>query len=365
MKLEHFEFFAYRLGYARRVNWFNSSEDAADYLALRLVGEDGSVGFAEAPLKPTWTGMSPRAHRALVEDLLLPALAEVDLTDEAAVSAALAVYPVPPEARMLVANACAVLAASASGTPLWQRFGDRPDAALSWCVTRQSPADMAAEAADMVARHGFETLKIKGGQGQATDREILRAIRAAVGPSVALTVDANCAYRPEDTPDYLRMLADETVVVAEDPCLLRPGADFAALTNKSPLPLLVDMPCKSLADARLFLEAGAQAISVKPGRVGLPEAALMATAARRAGADFCSGLYAESALGALISLAFSAGAADALLPAEQSFHLFMQNTLVDIPPIVGGMITLPDTPDLAACVDWDGLRRHAERHPAG
>ena len=42
---------------------------------LSIVGSDGAVGVAEAPLKPTWSGVSPRSIAAVLEDLLLPASA--------------------------------------------------------------------------------------------------------------------------------------------------------------------------------------------------------------------------------------------------------------------------------------------------
>ena len=44
-----------RLPYSRPVKWFNSIEDGAVLALLRLVGDDGAVGVAEAPLRPTWS----------------------------------------------------------------------------------------------------------------------------------------------------------------------------------------------------------------------------------------------------------------------------------------------------------------------
>ena len=153
-------------------------------MAEKLFGTDGVRGranswpmTAEVALKPTWAGLSPRAFAALIEDLLLPALAGTDLADADAVRGALAPYPGNPVAKALVGNACATLAAAAADQPLWQRLGGTEEIETSWCVTRQSPEDMAAEAEAMVVAHGFATLKVKGGQGFDTDRAVLRAIR--------------------------------------------------------------------------------------------------------------------------------------------------------------------------------------------
>lgn len=352
MKLERFELRSYSLVYSRPVHWFNSSEDRAQFVALRVFSE-GATGVAEVPFKPTWTGLSVRSTVALVSDLYLPALHETDLTDFAAVQAALAVFPGNQTAKMLVLNACATLRAAATGIPLWQSLGGKDVLDLSWCVTRQQPVAMANEAEAMVARHGFGTLKVKGGQGFDTDRSALRLIRDALGEGVTLTVDANGAYSATETPDYVRMIADEGVVVAEDPCPLAPDDAFTGIVEACALPILVDSPCISVVDARAFLDAGAGYISVKPGRVGIPEAIAVAELARSRGAKLCTGLFAESALGSLLGLQFSAAVSEPFLPAEQSFYLLMSEQILHtLPEIQNGQMQLPSNADLDALADW-------------
>jgi L-alanine-DL-glutamate epimerase-like enolase superfamily enzyme len=352
MKLDGHELRVYRLPYRRAVRWFNSSETEGRFVALRLFAE-GATGVAESTVKPTWTGLSARALAALIGDLYLPALQAVDLSDRVAVRAALAVFPGNPTAKMLVLNACATLLAAAEGVPLWRKLGGTSDLELSWCVTRQAPDAMAAEAGEMVAAHGFRTLKVKGGQGFETDRAALRAIRAAVGPKVAMTVDANGACPAAEAVDYIRLLADEGVTVAEDPCALAPDAAFTALVAASALPILVDSPCSTVADARAFLAAGARALSLKPGRIGIPEAADIAALAASRGAALCTGLFAESALGSLIGLPFSASLREPFLPAEQSFYLLMREQILhETPAIRDGRFRLPESPDLDTLVDW-------------
>lgn len=360
MRLVASSLHGYRLPYRRPVTWFASVERDAVFVALRLVADDGSRGVAEAPVKPTWSGVSPRSLVAAVEDLLLPALEDVDLADAAAVRAALAVFPENHLAKMLVDNACATLRAAAAGVPLWRGLGGTPVVPLSWCVTRQPPDAMAAEAAAAVAGHGFRTLKVKGGQGRETDRAALRAIRRAVGDGVACTVDANGFYPPSEAAGYLRMLADEGAVVAEDPCPLQPGPAVAALVAASPLPILVDAPVLGARDAAAFVAGGARAVSVKPGRVGLGEAQAIMTAARAGGAAVCAGMYAESALGTLVSLQLAAAMAAPLVAAEQSFFLMMDAQVLGVGlAIEDGSARLPDTADIDALVDWKRVAAHA------
>jgi L-alanine-DL-glutamate epimerase-like enolase superfamily enzyme len=360
MRIAEWSLHFYRLPYWRPVQWFNSTEDGAVFALLRIVDSDGAVGVAEAPLKPTWSGVSPRSIAAVLEDLLLPAVQEVDVADQSAVSRALARFPENFLAKMLVDNACWTLRAAAGGEPLWRSLKGHETVEVSWCVTRQPPEAMAREAEHIVDAHGFRALKIKGGQGIDTDIRALRQIRAAVGDAIAFYVDANGAYSRTEAAEYIRAIADEGAKVAEDPCQLHPDQQFVELRALSPIPVLVDSRCASLKDAAQFLERGATALSVKPGRIGITEARRIAELAAQQGANVCSGMYAESALGTLISLQLSGALREPLVPAEQSFYLMMREQVLREPlQITAGRVRLPAGNDIAALVDWDGVEHHA------
>jgi len=354
MNIAGHELHRYRLRYRRPVKWYNSQETEGAFVALRLFGDDGARGVAEAPVKATWCGLTPGALVTLVEELYLPALSGVNVTDLAAVRTKLAIFPDNQIAKMLMINACASLAATHAGTPLHAMRNGTRSVEVSWCVTRQPPDVMAAEATAMVLSHGFSSLKLKGGQGFDCDRQVLREVRRAVGDKVALTVDANGAYRLDEADDYLQLLADEGVILAEDPVQYSPDAEFTALKERSPLPLLVDAPCITAKDAKAFLEAGARTISIKPGRIGYAEADAVHDLARHYGAGVCAGMYAESALGSLLSLSFASALGEPVAPAEQSFYLLMSDQVLGIPlAIESGRIVLPNIADIDALVDWE------------
>ena len=360
MRIAEHSLHFYKLPYHRPVHWFNSAEDEGTFVLLRLAGDNGSAGVSEAPIKPTWSGVSPRSVAAVIEDLLVPALRETDIADQAAVAAILARFPENHLAKMLVDNACCTLRAATEKEPLWRSLGGTQDAEVSWTVTRQPPDLMAKESADVVARHGFRGLKIKGGQGLETDISALRKIRAAVSDTIDFYVDANGAYSREEAPDYVRAIAAEGALVAEDPCVLHPDDLFTRFQAESPIPILVDSPCASVRDAAAFLERGAKALSVKPGRIGITECGKVTALARARGANVCSGMYAESALGTLISLQLSAALKEPLVTAEQSFFLIMRDHVVrDDVTVSGGRVKLPATADYAGLVDWDKVKRYA------
>jgi L-alanine-DL-glutamate epimerase-like enolase superfamily enzyme len=351
MKLARWSLYFYRLPYAREVVWSNAVEDAGLYALLKLESQDGLAGIAEGTLKHTWSGVSPRSLQAALEDVVMPAIAGVDLLDAQAVSRAHARIPENRLAKGLVDNACWTLRAAASGQPLWQLLEGSASREVCWTVTRDTPALMARESAELCARHGFRTLKVKGGQGLKTDLEALEAIRAAVGSTVELYVDANSAYARSEAPEYVRRIAEAGATVAEDPCPLAPDAQFEALQAGSPIPILVDGSCTSVRDAALYQARGARAVSLKPGRIGLSES--LAIKRALGGGHTALGIYAESALGTLVNLQLPSS-----LVAEQSFFLILQQQVVTrIPEIRDGRIILPSTPSLADLVDWKAVDR--------
>jgi L-alanine-DL-glutamate epimerase-like enolase superfamily enzyme len=354
VKLERWSLHFYRLPYAREVVWANAREDSGLF-ALLVIEANGAQGVAEGTLKDTWSGVSPASLKAALEDFLIPRLRGIDLGDEAAVSKAFAGIPDNRLAKGMIESACWTLRAAAAQQPLWKLWNTGRTRDLAWTVTRQAPALMARECAEVCARYGFRVLKVKGGQGVATDLQALKEIRAAVGPAVELYVDANSHYARGEALEYVRALADAGVTVAEDPCALQPDRAFEALQAASPIPILVDRSCASKEDAALYLERGAQALSTKPGRVGLAETRAIAAMAAARGAKTAVGIYAESALGTLVNLQ-----QPGTMAAEQTFYLTMtEQVSTVVPEIRGGRIDLPDDADLAGMVDWDRVRRFA------
>jgi L-alanine-DL-glutamate epimerase-like enolase superfamily enzyme len=212
----------------------------------------------------------------------------------------------------------------------------------------------------MVERHGFRTLKIKGGQGVERDLAGIREIVRAVGDGVRFYVDANGAYPMHDALDYVRAIADAGAFMLEDPCPLAPDSHFRKLQENSPISILVDFGCGCLRDAGLFLEQDARALSVKPGRFGLTHARAMADLAHRHGSDVVVGLMGESALGTLAGLQFAAASASPALPAELTWFLAMDDQVVrEVPKIVDGMMEMRGSAGLASQIAWEDLEKRS------
>jgi len=359
MKLESWSLDFYRLPYRREVVWAYAAESSSDYALLKLVADDGTVGIAEGVVKPTRTGYSPRSLEVTLEDVIFPRLRGVELGDAAAVRKSFDWVEGNLGARALVDNACWSMRSAAAKKPLWKQWGGSQEVDVLWIVTRQKPALMAAEAAEMCARHGLRTLKLKGGQGRDTDLKVIAEVRAAVGANVELSMDANRHYPQEGIGAYVRAIADAGVTVVEDPCELRPDSAFEKLQRECAVPLLVDFPCVSRQDAGLFLDRGARSMMVKPGRVGLSEAREIDALCAERGATVSLGMFYESALGAALSMQMAAALKSRpILPHEGSFFL-MLTAQVAKGEVSGGRFRLPDEANLEKLIDWEAVKRFA------
>jgi L-alanine-DL-glutamate epimerase-like enolase superfamily enzyme len=361
-RIARVELFPVRIPYPRPMQWASLAEDAAQFMVLRLTTDDGISGIAEGTVKTTWTGATLRSLAVVFEELFEGPLTGLDVDDEKALRKVW--LPRGHDlAKAMIDVALWDIRAQVAGRPLWRMWNGTRDAAVSWVVTRQKPEAMAAEAADVVTRHGIGTLKVKGGQGVATDMAALTAIRAAVGDGVSIYVDPNKAYSVEETPDYCRRLADFGVVMVEDPCAYEPNEAFSKLQAECVLPLLVDNPCRNFAAAQIFVERGARAINLKLQKArGYSENWRIIRHAAEHGVDCNIGLFGESSLGSLAALQLSSALPDGAfnLPSEVTHFLHLPDEYVIEPlRVKDGCIRLPDAAGMGELVDWDKLARLA------
>jgi len=178
--------------------------------------------------------------------------------------------------------------------------------AVNAMVPRVAP-ELAARMA-VEARCG--TVKVKVGDAEGEAR--VAAVRAAVGPAVRLRLDANGAWDVEDALAALRRLSIHGIELVEDP--VAGLEDLAALRRRSPVPVAAEMSVRTVADAaRLRALDAADAVVLKPQRIGGVAAALAAAAAAGVPAIASSALESSVGLAAVLALA-------AALPESQYAH---------------------------------------------
>jgi O-succinylbenzoate synthase len=192
----------------------------------------------------------------------------------------------------------------------------RDRVAVNAMIPRVAP-DVAAE---LALNSGCGTIKIKVGDGESVDR--VAAVRAACGPAVRLRLDGNGAWDVETALRMLAQLAVYDIELAEDPVATL--EDLAALRGRASMPVAAESCIRTTDDARRLRQLdAADAIVLKPQRIGGVREALRAAEAGGVPVIASSSLETSVGLAAVVALAaslpespFAHGAGTALLLAS-------------------------------------------------
>ena len=98
------------------------------------------------------------------------------------------------------------------------------------------PTHLAQEAVSYVEQ-GFTALKMKVGLGIAEDTANVRAVRAAIGPEIALMMDANHAYARHEALALARAVEDQQIGWFEEPLSPEDYEGYRELRQQSSIPI--------------------------------------------------------------------------------------------------------------------------------
>lgn len=237
-------------------------------LLLRLSTDAGITGLGEASPHPALSNVAQLEKRLAA---LAPRLKGTAVTD-------LEAPDLGGRLRLHPALACALETAAldaqarARGVPLAALL--RPDhrwsVPVNATIAPDSPASAAAQAAAARAA-GFACVKMKVGAAPNPDEERRRvaAARAALGPHIALRLDANGAWELNAAMSIIPRLAEMGLELVEQP--LPPGdpAAMAHLRRSVPVPIAADEDLTDERAALRLLEVGAaDALVLKPMVLG-------------------------------------------------------------------------------------------------
>jgi L-alanine-DL-glutamate epimerase-like enolase superfamily enzyme len=265
---------------------------------------DDDVGVGEAaPLEP-YDGVSIGAVRAAL-DAYAAVLRDAGPRDEhAELLAACAAERDLPQALAAIDLALWDRAGRRTGRPVAQLL-DASAAArvpVNATIGAEDRAGAAAAAAAAVAA-GFRCVKVKVGVGDDAGR--IAAVRAAIGPDVAIRVDANGAWESVDEAvGWLRVLAPAGIEYAEEPCH---GVEpLREVRSAAVVPVAMD---ETAAVAGAAGSGAADAVCLKIARCGGITGVLQdARAARAAG----SAVYVASSFDGPVGVAAGVHVAAAL-----------------------------------------------------
>ncbi len=276
-----------------------------ELLELRLTDADGLVGRGEAAPLERYDGVS-------LEDVRSALVAYRSVLEPAGADSAPAALLEACRARADVPHALAAvdlalwdLAGQRAGRPVSELLCAEPAAAIEVNATITAPDRRgAASAAAAAVRDGYRCVKLK--VGLADDAGRVAAVRAAIGPDVALRLDANGAWTVEEAQRMIAALAPAGLELVEEP--VRGLGATRMLRDLVAVRIAIDETA-SLAGA---LTGGvADAVCLKIARCGGISGLLAAAALVRAsGAE----VYLASTFDGPLGIAAGLHAAAALAP---------------------------------------------------
>jgi L-alanine-DL-glutamate epimerase-like enolase superfamily enzyme len=275
---------------------------AVEHLLVELE-HDGQIGRGE-------TGGFDTGHRAFSTDAiaaeleaLAPQLERLEPQPLQALDPLLA--PLSPPARCGLDLALHDWWGQRLGLPLHRLWGLDPGACVATSVTLGlgEPSAVLARLERWRQQLPSTRIKLKLGSpdGLDHDRALVRAVRSALRPGDELQIDANGGWALEGAQQMIPWLADQGVVLVEQPLPPQrdPEADtagFQALHGLGSLPLVADESCWDLPDL-WRLAPHVDGINIKLVKCGgLSEGLLMARTAGRLGLGVMLGCYSDGGL---------------------------------------------------------------------
>ncbi|MFM0013474.1 mandelate racemase/muconate lactonizing enzyme family protein [Paraburkholderia sediminicola] len=227
------------------------------------------------------------------------------------------------------------------------------------------------EAAGYVAE-GFKAVKLKVGFGVEEDVAVTRAVRAAIGPDIALMVDANHAYDAIAAIRLGRMIEDQDIRWFEEPVPPEDLAGYREVKAALSIPVAGGECEFTRFGFRDVLVSRAMDI-IQPDTCaagGLSECKKIADMAVAFGTRYNphvwgTGIAIAASLQLLAVLPAhtppSLAVAEPMLELDRTEHPIRQALLVEPIEHVGGMVRVPEGPGLGIEVDRAALARFAAR----
>jgi muconate cycloisomerase len=369
MKITHVETYPVRIPLkpARHMITALGRHTESSFLLVRVGTDAGLEGVGEATVMPTWSGETVWGARALVEHVFAPLVIGADPREVGEINRRLdrgSRHNWFTKAALEMA--CWDVHGKAVGRPVYELLGGavRPLAVrCRFSMGAYDPDRARARARELVAE-GFDTIKVKVGGDPGDDVARVRAVREAIGPDRALTIDANCGWDVETAIACVRALDDCRLALNEQPT---PDGDYAGMARvrrETAPPVMADDICFDLAHAReLVRNACCDVISVYPGKNGgLSKARAVAEFAERHGVACSIGSNLEWDVGTA-AMAHLVVATPNLrveeYPGDMLGPEYHEVRVVKDPLVIRGpVVTLTDRPGLGVEVDWQLVREH-------
>jgi L-Ala-D/L-Glu epimerase len=327
-------------------------EHAAN-LMVKITSSDGMCGWGEASPFHSITGETQSIDIAAAGELRSLVMGKDPLEISARLSDLSRFLPHNATIRSAFDMALYDLAARTASMPLFRFLGgELRELETDITLYLGDPDEAAARAAQLV-QDGFKIIKMKVGLDPAQDLEKVRAVRAAVGDTPRIRIDANQAWDRVMAVAMLRALEPYAIELCEQPCAASDHAALKHISTHSPIPIMADESLFSPQDA-LALDRGdvVPYFNIKLSKSGgIHAAQKIAHIAEAGGRLSMAGCMLESRLGVTAAVHFALAHPIIRFYDLDSFHEHAED------PIQGGVVAhagrliVPEEPGIGATPD--------------
>jgi D-galactarolactone cycloisomerase len=360
------EAFAYRVPVKSPIKVSFGTFRDRPFVLVRVVDQDGAVGWGEAWANWPAVGAEHRARlvvdigeRLVGQSFDSPQQLFHDLSKSLEVLV-IQTGEVGPIAQAVAGIDIAAwdLVARKAGKPLYRMLASEKVESVPVYATGINPDDPEIFAAARQAE-GHRAFKIKTGFGHDLDVRNLQALRATLGPQATITCDANQNLDLKQAIAFARAMEDLNLSWFEEPMRVdAPVADWEALAKASTTPLaggenLQGKGFDSAIDGSV-LQVIQPDVTKWGGVSGNWEVArkTVATGKRYCPHYFGGGI---SVLASLHLLAAAGG--EGLLEYDCHPNVGREAVVGALLPVTDGRVPVPQTPGLGAEPDLDALER--------
>jgi glucarate dehydratase len=327
---------------------------------VRLTTDDGFVGWGE-----TYGGSAPQKRLEAVREKVLGA-------DPFAIEALRLAIPEPRTFSPLEV-ACLDICGQALGQPIYNLLGGKVRDPIEFaaylfyhmdCPTLGeclSPAAMVVQAKRLVAEHGFQALKLKGGVLPPEEEiETIRALRAEFGPDFRLRHDPNAIWSVETSIRVTNALEGDLEYM-EDPTWGLEG--MAEVRKHVNVPLSTNMCLVAFEHFPPGIELGSVDVVLSDHHYwgGLLATKEMAKICQTWGLGVS--MHSNSHLGiSLAAMLQTAAATPYLTYACDTHYVWLEEDILEGGKwrFTDGCMSVPDRPGLGITVDEDSVARMGE-----
>mgnify|MGYP005790212539 FL=1 len=229
-------------------------------VVVKITADDGRVGYGEAPPTGVITGDTKGSILSAVNEFIRPALLGMDIAELDAVMARLdGCILKNTSAKAAVDMALYDLWGKLYGAPLYRLLGGaRRELETDITISVNPVEEMVRDSLAAVER-GYRILKVKVGKEGLKDIERIQAIRQAVGPQVAIRVDANQGWTAKQAVRIITAMEDRGLAIdlVEQPVKAHDLEGMRQVTRAVYTPILADESVFSPEDAVTIIQTGA------------------------------------------------------------------------------------------------------------